>query len=215
MGSGPIGKIAVYLIADNEHIIFLTQLAYRLQFLFCPDTPYRIVRTAKDKQLDLAVLDFLLHIDQIHPVSAVLQHQRAVDAFPVVGQNGIAKRIIHRLLDQDPFSRLCKRPDGCCDGEYHARRLDEPFLLRLPLKMCAVPLLHCCKVVVPAVAVAVDTEPAELFQSLADRLRHAEVHIRYPERQCIFRHAAFRCEIVFDRVGIPPVDHLIKIIFHL
>ena len=120
-----------------------------------------------------------------------------------------------RLLDHDSISRLSERTDRCRDGEHNSWSFDEPFFFWLPAKMSAVPLLYCCKIVVSAVAVAIDTETADFCQPLSYCLWCLKIHICHPEREHIFRHTAFCCKIIFDGIRISTVYHLIKIVFHL
>ena len=64
-------EIAVDLIADNDHIVFLAQPACRCQFILCPDSSHRVMGTAQNEELNVMFSDFLFHVVEIHPVSSI------------------------------------------------------------------------------------------------------------------------------------------------
>ena len=176
-----VRKITMDLIADDLYAVCKADISHAPQFLLFPDTSNRIVRAAQQKQPDILLLDLLLEILKVYFIMAMLQLQRTVHRHAPVILDCFTERIVNRLLDQDTFPRLCECPDRRCDRKDNAGRFDEPFCLRIPVKMFFIPAANRLKVILFRFTVAVNSVQRCLRKALRYLRNGPKIHIRHPQ----------------------------------
>ncbi len=70
-----VDQIGVDLVRDDEHVVFEADLPESDQFFPCPHASHRIVRTAQDGQLDLAIAALVVEVSEVHSIATVLVDQ--------------------------------------------------------------------------------------------------------------------------------------------
>ena len=133
-------KIAVDLIGNNIGTVLVADLSQTPQFLRCPDTPDRIMRAAKDKQLYILLRYLTLKIFKINGIPAIVENQLIFHEFPVIVLDNTKERIINRRLDQYAVTRLSQRLYCHSQGKYNTRGFDQPLRLGLPPEAGAEPI---------------------------------------------------------------------------
>ena len=157
---------------------------------------------------------FLLQILKVHLVMTIHQLQRAVHQLSPVVLNGLAERIINRLLQEHCVSLFGECTDSSCNGEYHPRRFYQPLPFYRPSEMLLIPACQCLKIAVLSFAVSENTVSHRSLQALHNLRRRLKIHICYPERQLLLAVSAFSCKIIFQAVGAFSVNYFVKFISH-
>ena len=205
-------EIFMNFVCHHNHIMFMADTGNRFQFFPGPDPSCRIVGTAHQEQFHLIRYDFLFKIRKVNFIVPVLQDQIAAHPAAAVIQNHFAERIIHRLLDQHGIAWIRERFDRHGQRKHHARRLQKPILLYLPVMLFPEPLLQY--MIEPhriRFAVTKNTVGRPFLYRLYDRLCNGKIHIRHPERQNILRIPAPNRSIEFQAIGIAAIDDVIQI----
>ena len=208
------GEIAVNLIGDHEHAIFLAQVAHLAQLVLCPHPTDRIVRAAQEQHLHGFVLNLGFQVVKVHLKLAVPLHQRIFHQLPAVIAHHIVERIVYWRLHQNTITRLGQGTDGDGQGKDHAGGLYQPRRLCLPAEAAGKPVGQSGIVVRLGAGVAKDAVVNALPQSVQHRLGGGEIHICYPQGQHVCRAALRYGKVKFQAVGVPAVDEPVKIVTH-
>ena len=205
------GKVAVDLVGDDSHVIPGAKSADLPQLLRRPDPAHRVVRAAQQEKLDLLLRDLPLQIVKVDGVAAVLIDHLALHHLAVVVSNDGVEGVVDRTLDQNGVSRPGSRPNGRSQGKDHAGGLDQPLGPGFPAEAAGEPADDRLVIVGFGIGVAEDAVGDAFLQ----RLQHAggslEIHIRHPEGEHIRWTAPLYGKIIFQTVGIFPVNKGIKI----
>ena len=136
------------LVTEYNHAVAPANVSQPQQLLPAPHTPYRVVRTAQQKEFDIILLDLALEIRKIYFIvpSLFIQYQITGDEPAAIVRDDLAKRVIHRLLNEHSIPRFGEGLHCNSDGEHHARRFLQPPWLNPPAVMELHPLLHRSKI---------------------------------------------------------------------
>ncbi|MPN37614.1 hypothetical protein SDC9_185134 [bioreactor metagenome] len=173
------------------------------------------MRTAKQKELDLIVDDFLLEIGKIHAVFSVFVNQFADDQFALIGAHALAERVIDGFLNQDGFAGTCQGADQGAEGEDHAGSLDDVGRIDVPAVLRAKPVGEGREVFAVGLGVAEDAVPRLFDQCVDDFPRSLKIHVGDPERKNVRRTSPLDGKIVFEAVGMFSRDYGVEIIGHI
>ena len=141
----------------------------------------------------------------------VPQDQVIADDHTVIVPDHLGKWIVDRLLDQYAVTGLCERLYRHCQGEYHARSLDQPVLFDLPVMMPFHPSCHRVKIYFLSIAVTKNSMFCPLDQRILHVGRCLEIHVCHPERENVCRLSSPLCKVIFQAVRAPAINDLIKI----
>ena len=132
-GKSPLpNEIGVYLIGNNQYVIFFAQPNHFLYFLRGPDTPGRIVRRNRDKHFNTA-LQLLLKVIKINRITIRFPREGGGNDFAIIQANGTLDGIIQGRCNENRIARVRKILNNLTQRIDNARTIDNPFSLRHPV----------------------------------------------------------------------------------
>ena len=209
------GEVCVDFVGDHHHAAAQADFIDRFQFLPRPHAAYGIMRAAQEKNLHVVFDDSALHVlRRFHAVYAVFLVQRAVDQNASAFPQSARERRIDRLLDQNRVAFLRQGVDRRREAVDHARRADQPFLLRFPAETLLKPAADRSKIFLACVGIAENAVVSQPVKRLAHAVRRAEIHIRHPQRNRVGGSSCTGDPVVFFTHGMVSVDDFVKAAAH-
>ena len=202
-------QIAMDFVAHDQHIMLDAQFGDPFQRLPIPDFADRIVRVAENEQRSRFAGQFFFQIREIDGIASVFIAQFARQDFPTVVQDGIVEDVVDRRKNDNVIAYFRHFPNDRRDGRNDACAIEDPLLFHRELMPPLPPPDDAFPETVRDGIVAESALPKTLFDGVDNSRRRSEVHVRHPHRQLA------RFDIPLVRVGVPSVDDLIKIEWHI
>ena len=191
-------EVLMNLITHNRNMMFYQNISHRGKLFLRPHTPHRIMRIAKQEQLNVVIYDLTFKILQIYVITVVITFVQVVaDHLSTIVGDHLRKRIIHRLLQHHGISRLRIRLYRHCQRKNNARRFDKPFFLNVPVVMFFHPRPNRLKIRRLHFTVAKYAMLRALYHRVLNIRRRLKIHICHPQWEHIFRHTSSFCKIIF------------------
>ena len=203
-------EIAVRFIRDQVCAVPVADLHHARELLFGEEHADRVLGRADQEHFGAAFFESVFQTVEIH-IPAVFRVQQTVfNHNAVIDLNGFGERRIYGRLDDDGIARLCQRADQPGNADHDRGNPDDVLFFRSKSVTDCLPVNDS---VVPAVLIQgvskhrMGEPPLQCFYN---RSGDSKIHI------CDAETDAFSGGIGVPAAagGVPPVDHLIKIVVH-
>ena len=176
-------QITMNFIRDHHDVMVVTDFSKSRKFIFRPNPTHRIMGITKNRKFDIRSFRLGFQIIKIYLVMVAVQFERIANHLSIVIDYGERKRVVHRSLNQNPFTGLSKLSDNQMQRRHNSDRRHDPVLINKPSMTPLYPIRHCRQITWCFAGIAINATFDSMLKCSDDGLGHAKIHIGHPHRQ--------------------------------
>ena len=218
------GHVAMYLIADDKHVVGVAEIRKANERLTTPTYSARVVRITQDKYSAFVITNslktlkvHLIIVASLHVVGLKrlwMNFQRIPHHLTLVGAWHKEERMINRWHYDDFLiglaEKVADKPYALDDSRYKAN----PLWLYIPVVVCLNPVYYRGAIVGWFHGVTKDWVLQTLAQRVKDVGQNREIHVGHPQGLQVVTSPTWQQGLVHEVAAALSVYYCIEIVFH-